>query len=121
MIKVRVERAWARDGYNLWIIEYDQFRKITRVAEPIILTMKELETGWQLPAPSLELASAPLGIAEDLLRGLVEGIMEAGLVPMTSKDNAKQVEAMEANLKDLREIVKPLINFHTGPKPEEKP
>lgn len=103
MFKVRVERAWNRNGYNLWIMKYDGQR--TTVAEPIELKMTELKDGWQLPIPTMELSSGPFGDAENFLRSLVEGIMEAGLVPMVSKDNAKQVEALEGNLKDLRKII----------------
>ncbi len=114
MIKVRVERAWDMNSYNIWILEYDTFRKTGHVAKPIDLVFEPMESGFRLPEPTLRINAAPNGNAEDLLRAMAEGIMEAGLIPRTTNDNAEQVKAMEANLKDLREIVRPLVGFTTG-------
>ena len=53
--------------YWTWIIKYDQERNMSWIAEPIVLTMKLCNEGWQLPSPTLELSSSPIGDAEDLL------------------------------------------------------
>jgi hypothetical protein len=109
VIKVRVERAWDINGFNIWIMDYDPYKKTGHCAQQIDLIFKPMEENWKLPDPTLRLEASPRGNGEEILRAIAEGIMEAGLIPRITNDNLEQVKAMEANLKDLREIVKPLM------------
>ena len=105
--KVRVARDFSRiDGYCLWLFKYDEQSRSSYKAKPIKIEW-EAHDSYLLADPTLQFENTE---GPDVLRAIAEGIIESGIAPMLSVDSAKQVEAMEANLKDLREIVAPLIS-----------
>lgn len=113
MIKVRVNKSYATHGYDVWVFDYathSRFERENLVAKPVKLEFVKMEE-WSLPEPTFQLESAPKGNAEEFLKALVEGILEAGLAPMLSHDNAKQVEAMKEHLKDLKDAMDKMFHL----------
>lgn len=107
MISVRIERDYSRrDGFNIWIIEYDG-KGASYVAEPIDLSFKKSGGAeFMLPEPTLRI-SGPKG--PEIMRALAEGLLQVNIIPENKLNSNKQIEAMKYHLEDMRKLV-----FHSS-------
>ncbi len=101
MIDFRIERAWERDGYNIWVIERRQ--TASYIAKPIVFEFEKMEECQLLPSPSLKMD----GI---LGREMVLAARKAfSGIHMISKEDlethAKVEKAMQDHINSLKLVV----------------
>ncbi len=102
MIKFRIDRSISRNGYNLWIINYNGDESF--IADPIELKFTKCLDGWEFPAPTLQVGEQ---IGTEFLRAIAEGMADSGLPIAKFPDST--LKAKDENLKDLRNIIEKIL------------
>jgi hypothetical protein len=101
VIRARIQRSYQRDGYDLWLVDYDVMGN-GHVAKPITIEFGEARgEAFILPEPTLFLKA-------DQLKALAEGIVESGALPEDMIRNQRELSAVKGHLEDMR-----TLTFHT--------
>lgn len=102
MIKLRLERGWSFDGYQLWIMDYRG--EESYVAKPITLEFVKVPFNYQLPEPTLLL---PAMLGNELLCEARKTL--AGYSMLDDKEDyeiSKRVEKeMKAHIDSLKLVI----------------
>lgn len=105
MIDFRVERGWAFDGYQAWIIEHRNNRSY--IAKPVEFEFVELPEGALYPDPTLKL-SGPL--AREFMSAAKKAL--AGFTVWDKEDyeaSARIEKAMQAHIDSLKMVVERIV------------
>ena len=105
MNNVRIERDISRDGWSVWFLQYAGKEK-TFCGYPTEegFKWKEVKAFHQLPKPSLTLD-------EDVLKALVLGLIESGLITDHVTKNDRELKATQEHLKDIQNINRNLFQI----------
>lgn len=103
MVLFRIDKSFASDSYNIWIIEHDVNGK-AKVAKPISIEFEEVIEGQLLPEPTLSINGQR---AKEWIPELKKSL--AGYTMFDDKEEyetAKRVEkAMQAHIDSLKLVV----------------
>lgn len=102
-IRLRVERAWGRDGFDLWVIDYRQDKAY--FGKPVALEFEPIDDGAQVPVPTFFIDKHSL---PEFLTALSDVLNHFQFITKDQLEQ-KQVAAMQAHLDDMRKIAFQLL------------
>lgn len=100
MIETRIERSWAKDGFDLWI--FKRANNKCYLAEPINLKFKEMPETFVLPSPTIEMH---YDFAIDFLRSMAEELKRHGYNVFEPDAISKELKSTKYHLEDMRKLV----------------
>ena len=100
-LEFHAESAWMTNRIKL--VVYARGAQVMAVAEP--LTMRKVEQGEMLGAPTLELRKAEA-------QALMDELWRVGLRPAEGSGSAGSLAATERHLKDMQTIAMGLLHQH---------
>jgi len=99
MIEVRIERSWAKLGFNMWIMERKEGK--TFLVKPIHMEVEEKDDAFMLPEPSLFLNHDQ---AIDFFRGMASELRRHGYEVIEPDGIAQELKATKFHLEDMRKL-----------------
>jgi hypothetical protein len=106
MIEFRVERGWAFDGYQGWVIDRRANGK-AYILKPIAFEFVEIEEGERLPEPSFRIDGI---FAQELLPSVKNGLNSLTWLEKEDPSVNKKLEiAMQDHINSLRSVVERLM------------
>lgn len=98
------------DGLRLWFIKVEGDSRI--VVNPIDLTMtSEAAPYAEWPEPTIRIDAL---YARQFLTSLADGIIQAGYIPDSAKENKGIVKYLEEEIRYLKHLVDTLLSLHLG-------
>ena len=98
MKQIRIERSYARLGFDVWIADFTEDR--VKIVKPITAEIQDMPQGFLIPEPTFTLRH------DDMLawtKAFLEGIEEAGLADRIREDKGVLASTRE-HLKDIQKI-----------------
>lgn len=93
-----------KNGYGLWIGEYDLTTRKFKIAKPLKLEFVDSDEGWSLPEPTIEILGPN---AKEAVEKLAEDMQLSG-VKINLPPNADG--ARKDHIADLRSIISEIID-----------
>lgn len=104
-MKIRMERSYARHGYNIWVMDFRT--RETFIAKPIEFVFEKIEDGALLPEPTLFLSHE---LADVFLPELQKSLQHITWLNKEDITRSGQTERlMKAHLEDLRFVIQNTI------------
>jgi len=108
MFKVFIQDNLAKMSKDVYIVETNANGRVVAVAEPVVLTMKEVSEGQAGIQPTLEFGA--FGIGEDILLALKDSLTDASL-----GHTQGELKSTKAHLDDMRAIAFHKLNMTAKP------
>jgi len=101
VIDFRIERAWSRDGYNIWVIDHSE--RGSFIWEPITISLREINDTERLPDPTLHIDGVKGRELIDAARKAFAGVEWFNREELNA--TARIEKAMQAHIDSLKLVV----------------